>query len=487
MDQVKREKRAFTLARLGRRRFVKGALAASALAATGIRARAAESSETVLVVGAGLAGLAAAHLLREGGKRVIVIEARGAPGGRVRTLRGTFDDRLFAELGPNRISDTHVYMIHWLNDLGLSLVDFAPNTASPILVLNGVRARADSEAERERLAADLHADERRLTPAGLLVKYIEGVPDEVGAPDFNADDPRWVEYDRVTWPDWLSARGASKSAIQLMMLGGDSSTFSALFMLQQILLHKDQQSYLKIEGGMDRLPLMIAAGLKNELRYNCELVRLEPGASGIRAICREGGRNTAIAADRAVLAIPFSTLKRVVIDPPFSKAKMAAIAGLAYHEATRFLFQTRTRFWQAQGLSGGARSNGPADIWDTSFGQEGRRGILAMTTGNAQIETRIAAMSQAERISYGVDLTRAAFPQLLQEVEKTYIQRWVEEPYAKGAFTVFRPGQMTGWSSAMARTEGRVHFAGEHVSPWTGWMEGALWSAERAAQEILQY
>jgi monoamine oxidase len=38
----------------------------------------------------------------------------------------------------------------------------------------------------------------------------------------------------------------------------------------------------------------------------------------------------------------------------------------------------------------------------------------------------------------------------------------------------------------MGQAEGRVHFAGEHIAPWNGWMEGALWSGERAAQEILQ-
>ena len=433
-----------------------------------------------------MAGLAAAHRLREGGKRVIVVEARDVPGGRVRTIRNYFDDGLHAEAGPNRVSDTHVYMFHWLNEFGLSLVPFAPGNASPVIVVNGVRARADNEAEREALAAGLRPDERKLTPAGLLVKYIEGVPEDLGSPDFNAADPRWAEYDRVTWPDWLSSRGASKAAIQLMMLGGDSSTFSALFLLQQIMLHRTQGAYLKIEGGMDRLPLAIANGLKNEIRYNCELLRLERGSNGVRAICREGSRMTTIAADRAVVAIPFSTLRRVTIDPPFSPEKSAAITGLPYHEATRFLIQTRTRFWRAEGLSGGARSNGPADIWDTSFGQPGTRGILANTTGNAEIEARLAAMTEPQRVAFGVDLTKAAFPQLEREVEKTYIQRWVAEPYAKGAFTVFHPGQMTQWSTAMAQAEGRVHFAGEHLSPWTGWMEGALWSGERAAQEILQ-
>jgi monoamine oxidase len=44
---------------------------------------------------------------------------------------------------------------------------------------------------------------------------------------------------------------------------------------------------------------------------------------------------------------------------------------------------------------------------------------------------------------------------------------------------------MSAWADIMGKAEGRVHFAGEHLSPWNGWMEGALWSGERAAQEII--
>ena len=95
-------------------------------------------------------------------------------------------------------------------------------------------------------------------------------------------------------------------------------------------------------------------------------------------------------------------------------------------------------------------------------------------------------MTPAQRTAYGVGLTKAAFPQLERELEKSFIQRWMDEPFARGAFTVFQPGQMSGWSAAITRPERGVHFAGEHTSPWTGWMEGAVWSGERVAQEILQ-
>lgn len=487
MDQGFPRKRGLTPSRWDRRGFLKAAVSAAAIAAspTTLRAAARAAPETILVVGAGLAGLSAAYRLREGGKRVIVIEARAVPGGRVRTLRGYFDDGLYAELGAARVAESHSYVLNWVNDLGLSLTPFAPAGAG-VQVLNNHRALSDDEAARERLAPDLHRDERGLTSGELLRKYTEGVPQELGQSEVDLSQPRWREYDAVTWPAWLMARGASKGATQLMMLGGDSSTFSALFLLQQIMLHRDLRQYHKIAGGMDSLPRGIAARLKDVIRYNCELVRLERSGSGLRAICKQDGRTDMIAADRVVLAIPFSTLKRVALDRPFSPAKMRILAELSYFEGTRFLLQTKTRFWQAAKLTGGARTDGPADIWDMSFGQRGGRGLISLTTGNAALEQKLAAMNPAARLGVGVGLVAPAFPEINAQMEKSTIQRWTEEPYARGAFVVFRPGQMTRWAPALSRSEERVYFAGEHTAPWNGWMEGALWSGERAAQEILQ-
>jgi len=492
MDQAFRPNRRVLRRALDRRRFLKSAAAAAAMPSiwAPLRAKAAATaarkSETILVVGAGLAGLVAAYRLREAGKRVIVIEARDQPGGRVRTLRGHFDDGLYAELGAARVAETHEYVLHWLSDLGLGLTAFAPASGSAILAANGMRAPADDEAARERLFPGLAPDERKLSPSALLLKYVRGVPEELANPDLDLSNPRWREFDRLNWPNWLAARGASKAAIQLLMLGGDSSPFSALFMLQQIMLHRDSRQYHKIQGGMDRLPRAIAAKLGGLIRYNCELVRLERSAAGVRASCKQGGHIDIIAADRAVLAIPFSILRAVAVDPPFSSAKARIIAELSYYEATRFVLQTRNRFWQGAHLTGGARTDGPADIWDMSFGQKGARGLISATTGNARTERTLAAMAEPGRLAYGAALVTAAFPDIPNQLQKSFIQLWVEERYARGAFTVFRPGEMTRWGALIGKPEAQVHFAGEHTSAWNGWMEGALWSGEHVAQEILQ-
>src|ERR1700687_1077567 len=130
MDQGSPRKAGLTPSRWDRRGFLKAAAASMAASPTNLRAAARTPAETVLVVGAGLAGLCAAYRLREAGKRVIVIEARPVPGGRVRTLRGYFDDGIYAELGAARVAESHEYVLTWLNELGLSMTPFAPAGAS---------------------------------------------------------------------------------------------------------------------------------------------------------------------------------------------------------------------------------------------------------------------------------------------------------------------------------------------------------------------
>jgi monoamine oxidase len=475
-------------ARIGRRRFLKGALSTAAILSSGrgaaqTRSSPAQNSETILVVGAGLAGLVAAYRLREAGKRVIVIEARAVPGGRVRTVHD-FDGGLYGELGAARIADTHNYALHWVNELGLSLTAFQPMGEATILSLSGMRARSDDEAARARLTAKLNPDERGLTPPQLLIKYIAGLPEELAQPDFDPHAPRWADIDRMSWGQWLRSLGASEGALSLMTLGGHSSPLSALYLLRQIMLHRDSGGYLKIEGGFDQIARRLA-GRVPDVTYNCELIRLDRSGP-VRATVRSQGREEIITADRVVLTLPFSVLRHIRVDPPFSPEKTQIIGNLGYYQGTRFLLQTKTRFWQEARLSGGARTDGPADIWDMSYGLRGVPGLLSATTGGPEAEAKLLPLSAQQRSVYGKALVQAAFPEIESQVQKVLVQRWTDEPQAKGAFSVFYPGQMTRWTNTIRRPEGRVHFAGEHTAAFSGWIEGALWSGDHVSQEILQ-
>jgi monoamine oxidase len=473
--------------RIDRRRFLQDSALALASASIGarpfrpVRAQPA-SPQTAVVLGAGPAGLAAALRLRDAGVRVTALEARSEPGGRVRTVRSGFDDGLYAEAGAARISELHAFVLHYADALGLALDPFPSADASLLLAVDGARVRAADGAALAALPLDLRPDERGLSPAALLQRTLGDTLADLEDPDPDAAAyARWRDHDRLAWPEWLRAHGASRSAVELMTLGSDTRDLSALYVLRQIALHRDSGRFYQIRGGMDRLPRGLADRLGNDIVYNAEALRIDHGPHGVRVGYRRHGRRETIAADRLVVALPFSTLRRIDVHPPLAKAE--AIRDLPYYAATRFLIETRRRVWSADHSNGAARI-GRAETWDASFGQNGERGVLSVTLGEGIDRTRRDPKLEPT-IKTGLGLAREVFPEIAGDFEKGFVQSWSDEPWARGAFAAFRPGQMTVLMPEIARPEGRVHFAGEHTSPWMGWMEGALRSGERAAQEIL--
>lgn len=443
------------------------------------------AAETIVVVGAGLAGLHAADLLRKAGREVVVLEARPIPGGRVQTVRLPFDDGLYAEAGPIRIKARHRTVLRLVREFGLKLVPFSPPAGSSLVTIHGVTARSDQPLEPARLRLDLKPEERGLSPRELLERYLRDLPPDLADPAPPGSYADWQAFDRVTWPEWLRSRGASAGAITLMTVGGDSKELSALYVLRQIALIRGAGELdFKISGGMDLLPRAMAAALGDIVRYHAAVVRIHQLPDAIKVDYVQNTRSESIVASRVILAIPFSTLRQIEIRPPFSGQKERAIENLPYFPATRFLIQSRTRFWRASGLSAYARTDRPAEIWDCTHDLPGPRGILGVTAGGA-VGRAVLEMTPEESVAFGKGLVADAFPEIGGNFEQGVAHRWGLEPWSRGAFAVWYPGQGSSIMPHIATPEDRVHFAGEHTSSWMGWMEGALQSGERAAGEVM--
>lgn len=430
------------------------------------------STAPVVVVGAGLAGLRAAAVLKNAGRQVVVLEARQRPGGRVLTIRAPFDNGLHAEAGPIRIAGAHLAVLRAVREFGLSLLPF--------------ESSAGSRAVIGTQTSGLRPDEQGLGANALLERYVGTLPSDLAESATTAASyARWREYDRVTWPAWLLSRGASPEAVRLMTLGGDSRELSALYVLRQFTLLRASSQRYKIAGGMDLLPRAMASALGSLIRYDAAVVRVSrASATGARIEYETGGRVETITASRIIFTVPFSTLRQIEIRPRLSRAKEQAIDGLAYYPGTRILLQSRSRFWNRAGLNGSARTE-RAEIWDCTYDHQSReRGILGATTGGT-IGRRLLDMTESESLALGVDLVADAFPEIRSTFEKGVAHRWPLERWSRGAFVTFRPGQMTSIMPDISRPEDGVHFAGEHTSSWMGWMEGALESGERAAHEAL--
>jgi monoamine oxidase len=472
--------------RINRRRFLQlPALAAAPALNALAQSRGEDRSGLIVVVGAGLAGLRAADLLRKAGRRVLVLEARTDPGGRVRTIRSPFTEGLYADAGPIRIAGVHRAVIGLVKELGLRIVPFESLSGASLISAHGVNASSPGAFDQLMKTMGLKAEERGLSDGALLEKYIGRIPEHLADPAAAATAvAAWQEYDRLSWPDWLRSRGASAGAIALMTLGGDSTGVSALYVLRQYALLGRSTQFYKIRGGMDQLARALAASVGDAVKYGAPVVRVERTASSVRVDYRENARISNVTATRVILAVPITTLRDIEVRPRFSPEKERVINDLSYFPATRFLFESRQRFWSASGLNGSARTDAPAEVWDCTHDLRGPRGILGATVGGA-LDREMTGLSDEACLSRGTEIVAQAFPMIKANLERGFAQRWAREPWARGAFVAFKPGQMTTMLPEIARPEGRVHFAGEHTSSWMTWMEGALQSAERVVREIM--
>jgi monoamine oxidase len=411
--------------------------------------------------------LRAATLLRQGGRQVVVLEARERSGGRVLTVRAPFDDGLVGEAGPIRIAGAHRTVLRAVREHRLTLVPFESSNGAPL--------------DPAPAPTGLRPDEHGLSARALLERYVGALPNSLAeAVASDATYAAWREYDRVTWPEWLRQRGASPEAVRLMTQGGDSSSLSALYVLRLFAMLRASSQLFKIAGGMDRLPQAMTQALGGSVRYQSPVVRISRAAGSVSIEYETAGRLDRLMADRVILTVPLTTLRQIEFRPRLSAAKEQAIAAPPYYPGSRILLQSRDRFWNRAGLNGSART-ARAEIWDAAYDRQGpARGLLGATTGAS-----FAGKTDAQSLAFGVELVADAFPGIRSAFEKGIVHQWAQDRWSQGAFVAFAPGQLTALLPELARPDDRVHFAGEHTSSWMGWMEGALESGERAAREIL--
>jgi monoamine oxidase len=188
-------------------------------------------------------------------------------------------------------------------------------------------------------------------------------------------------------------------------------------------------------------------------------------------------------ADRAVCALPCPVIGRMFVGARLSEAKQKAIREQSYSHTVKVFLTARRRFWLKAGLSGFATTDLPIERLTPDPGTEAaERGALAAYP-IGRYASMLERMTEAERVAAAYEQARQVFPELEELYEGGISKAWGTDPWQKGSFALHTPGQI-GYIEVLARREGRIHFAGEHTSAWTGWMQGALESARRVVAEI---
>jgi monoamine oxidase len=441
------------------------------------------NGRSVVVLGAGLAGLAAARDLETAGATVMVLEARERVGGRVHTLREGFSEGQHAEAGADLIEAAQSQVRDLASDVGL--------TPTRILRRGWAFYGPDNLGRRRvRSGAGGFGDAQRLL-AGEVADY------ELAGERWDSAMARAIARRSVA--DWMLATGVD-AATQAGLRGlrgfflADPEDLSLLALVDQIASSGQFGSSSKpgddrvfrLPDGNDSLPRAVAKGLHTKVKLQHVVLRLRQTEREVAVTFEHRGTQHQLQADYCVSAMPASTLRDVLFDPPLPEDQWRAISTLTYGRATRLLLQFTRRFWRSATRPTAFGTDLPTGaVWEGNEEQRGRPGILSFLAGG-RASRELQAILKAEgppgvvRRSAWMASTGEPAPLLASQVVV-----WDDDPWVRGGYAVFDPSFDPILRQWLARPAGRILFAGEHTSQhWQGYMNGAVESGRRAAAEV---
>lgn len=447
-------------------------------------------AERVVIIGAGLAGLHCAYRLKQAGVNVSIYDASERAGGRIFTGRELFDEDQVCELGGEFIDSNHRFMLGLVEEFELKLRD-------------------RSKHFPEGTSPDTWFVDGAVVPESQIVEQFEKVAPQILA-DLEAadsDDDEFTRLDETSLADYLAKVVPAKQYPELNAVlnvayrgefGLETNQQSSLNLIYLIdaetpdpfRIFGDSDERFHVVGGNDSITTAIAEKLEGELTLGRRVIAAGKSGQGYSvAFSSSGDTASQVKCDRIVFALPFSTLRQVVLtELGLSQDKLEIIKQLGYGTNAKIMGGFQSRVWlETHKASGSATTDLPLQqVWDSSVGQPGDHGILTNFVGGKRGVESGEGTPEAW-YEAALDDIDALFPGAKAEYQEGSAVRmhWPTQPHALGSYTCYQPGQWAYWGTE-GLPEGKVHFCGEHTSAeFQGWMEGAAETGGRVAVEIL--
>ena len=474
------------------------ALAAGAVGARPPPEAAAPVEVDVVVVGAGIAGLVAARLLVKAGKSVMVVEARDRVGGR--TWSHEVAPGVFAELGGTWVGPTQDRVLALIRELGLTLFDQYTDGETVYV------SRGDRTTFREKPPFGAAPPDPLILPdLAVINSWVDRLARKVpvGAP-WEAEDA--AALDRQTLESWLRPRtlnllGQSEknfSAAFEALFGAEAREMSALFFLhyvacagtegtagsfERLLNTRAGAQEQKIVEGAQSICTRIAAELgTGRLRLSSPVRHIAQNDTGVNVI----GTHFVVRGKHVIVAVPPPLAGRITYEPalPVERDQFTQRLGMGWLIKCEAVYDTP--FWRADGLNGSAVVNdGPArSVFDVSPPDASRGMLLGFVGGDAAREFGNVPESLRRAV---IENFVSCFGEKARAVREWYVADWGREEWTRGCPTAIAPpGLLTAYGESIAAPVGRIHWAGtETAGYWTGYMDGAVRSGERAGRAVL--
>ncbi|MDI3262084.1 MAG: flavin monoamine oxidase family protein [Fulvimonas sp.] len=470
---------------------------------------------SVLILGAGIAGMVAAYELQAAGYKVQILEYNARPGGRNWTLRGgdaytelggfhqqcQFDDGQYINPGPWRLPYHHHGILHYCKVLGVALepfvqvnhnaylhgekafggkpqryrhiaVDYRGHVAE-LLAQCAQQGRLDDKVnreDRERLLESLREwgalDAQNRYVAGKLSSNRRGYERDPGGGLSARPQPSVP----------LSLDDVLDSGLWAMLTAGDN--------------YEMQTTLLQPVGGMGRIGEAFAHALGPIIRYRAKVVDIHQDEHAVHVTCEDASRpgSTFTAqADWCVNTIPLSILSQIPMN--VGQPMADAIAAVPYAAAVKIGLQFKRRFWEEDEHIYGGISYTDLPITNISYpsyGFHGRKGVLLGAYMFGLNAMEFTAMPPDQRVRLAVEYGSRIHPQYAREFENGISVAWHRSPFTMGCFGLWSEASRTAHYDDLCQIDGRIVLAGEHASYIPAWQEGAVTSAIDAITRLHQ-
>ncbi|GLE51228.1 flavin monoamine oxidase family protein [Mycobacterium montefiorense] len=446
-----------------------------------------EHQAEVVVVGAGLAGLTAARKLKAAGKSVVVIEARDRVGGR--TLNHELAGGGVVEVGGQWIGPTQTAVLKLAEELGVGTFPTYV-TGEKLLEYRGKLHRYSGSVPPVVSAG--------LGEGFLALKRLERMARSV-SPTAPWNAPKAVRWDAQTLATWINGSICSSSGRALVTLVCESvwaaspAEISLLHALAHVASAGGVEAVLntvggaqdrRFVGGSQRLALAMASELSEaELLFEQPVYRIEQSAEAVSVRCRDLG----ISARHVVVAISPSLAGRIDYYPALPAARDALTQRAPNGAVVKCMAAYDTPFWRSDGLSGQALLlDGPVKfVYDNSPPGDAPGVLLAFLEADAARTS--SALDPRRRQEVVLDVLSRLFGSAARNPNEFIAKDWSTEPFTRGCYgAVLPPHTWTSVGRSLRESVGRIHWASAETSDvWMGYMDGAVRSGHRAADDII--
>jgi monoamine oxidase len=470
---------------------------------------------SVVILGAGLAGMTAALELRKAGYKVQLLEFNSRAGGRNWTLRGgdsfielggfkqtcEFEQGLYINPGPWRIPYHHRAVLDYCKRLGVALEPFVQLNHNAFLhatnAFGGIPQRIrDIKSDFQGQISELLA---KVTQQNKLDEAVSKEDREIllqALKLWGALDAGYAYKANLISAEFRGYASAPGGGLGAAPIPGEVINLSDILKsrvwryLQNFSRHTFQDTMFQPVGGMDAIGKAFAREVGDIIQYDAKVTRIQQGDRGVTVTytnLKAQATPQQAKADWCVCTIPLSILSQIPVD--VGTPMKAAIDAVPYAASVKIGLQFKRRFWEEDEAIYGGISYTDLPIQqiaypNTGFNSSGKGVLLGAYLFGGPNAYEFTSMTPAERVARAVELGANIHPQYRAEFENGVAVAWHRVPYTLGCAGAWTEKARADHYDNLCQIDGRIVLAGEHASFIPAWQEGAILSSLNAITRL---